>query len=314
MVETKDLKYKNWVMTWNGLESSEEEEYELVPRDILTRILCDLAEDFVFQEEKGLDSGRPHYQGALRTRIRVRKTTLLNLFKDGLSQLLRYKDIPASSEHIEKLIQQLSVSPMQGTWAQSVEYCTKSETAVGEPTASFSLKKYEGDDVNFLRFKERRYPWQDALIKEVLDEDEATIKASDGRSIIWIYDPHGSNGKSKLVKYLCINYIGTIKISFGSAGQLRSSVVSAGARECYFVDIPRTMGADDSLDNLIAVIEDVINGFVCTNFHGQYGQLLMTPPLVVVFSNIPAPRGMMSEDRWKAFRIDHVTKRLESQN
>lgn len=318
MVNAEELKYKSWVMTWNAHRDEAKHEwfpqdYELVPKDVLQRILLDLSEEFVFQEEVGESTGRPHYQGALRTRIRVRKKTLLRLFSDGLLQLLKYNDIPISSTHVEELIQQLTLSPMQGTWAQAVEYCTKGETAVGEPVASFIVEKYDGTDVNFLRQKEKRYPWQSSLLDQILTDDETNFKVADGRSIIWIWDPHGNSGKSKLVKYLCINYNSAIKVSFGTAGQLRSAVISAGSKTCYFIDMPRTLGADDSLDSLIAVVEDILNGFVCTNFHGQYSQLVMNPPIVVVFSNMTAPKGMLSEDRWKAFRIDHVTKKLESQ-
>jgi len=314
-METSELKYKNWVMTWNShaTTTNGEEEYELVPKDVMMKLLNDITEEYVFQEEKGEQTGRPHYQGALKTRIRVRKKTLLNLFSMGLSQFMTYSDIPIAQSHLESLIQQLTLSPMQGTWQQAVEYSTKKETAVGDPIASFSLKRYDGEDVNFLRDKEKRYPWQSSLMEEVFNVDETGIKISDGRSIIWIWDPIGNSGKSKLVKYICINYTNCIKICFGTAGQLRSAVISAGPKELYFIDMPRTLGSDDSLDSLISVIEDVLNGFVCTNFHGQYSQLIMTPPRVVVFSNQTAPLGMMSEDRWQPYRIDPKTKKLESQ-
>lgn len=307
MSNSSENKYKTWVMTWNSLDDG-----ELISESILKKILEDSTEEYVFQKEKGETGDRVHYQGTLRTRIRVRKSTLINMFALCLSNLLYYEDIPASPVHVGKLIQQLTFQPMAGTWQQSVEYCTKPETAIGEPVASFVLKKYDGSDVNFLKDKTRRYPWQNSLMAELFDETETSIKVADGRSLIWVYDAFGNSGKSKLVKYVCINNTNSIKVAFGTAGQLRSSVISAGPRDLYFIDMPRTLGDDDSIESLIAVLEDVLNGFVCTNFHGKYSQLVMTPPHIVVFSNQHPPLGMMSEDRWKSYRIDRVTKTLEA--
>lgn len=305
-MDSKELKYKNWVMTWNAMEDG-----TLVAPSVLKKILEDSTLDYVFQKEKGTTGDRMHYQGTFKTRIRVRKNTLLNMFALCLSNLLYYEDIPASPEHVAKLIQQLTFQPMAGTWEQSVEYCTKSETAEGEPVASFSIKNYDGSDVKFLSDKFRRYPWQNSLMEKLFDEAETSIKVADGRTVIWVYDPHGNSGKSKLVKYICITNTNCIKVAFGTAGQLRSSVISAGPRDIYFIDMPRTLGDDDSVHSLVAVLEDVLNGFVCTNFHGKYSQLVMSPPHVVVFSNQHPPLGMMSEDRWQSYRLDKVTKTLE---
>jgi len=306
MSNSSENKYKNWVMTWNALDDG-----ELIPESTLKKILEDSTEEYVFQKEKGEAGGRVHYQGTFRTRIRVRKNTLINMFALSLSNLLYYEEIPASPVHVGKLIQQLTFQPMAGTWEQSVEYCTKSESAVGEPVASFVIKNYDGSDVNFLKDRSRRYPWQNSIMERLFDETETSIKASDGRTIVWIQDAFGNCGKSKLVKYICINNTNCIKVAFGTAGQLRSSVISAGPRDIYFIDMPRTLGDDDSVDSLIAVLEDVLNGFVCTNFHGKYSQLVMSPPNVVVFSNQHPPLGMMSADRWLTYRIDNVTKTLE---
>ena len=114
----------------------------------------------------------------------------------------------------------------------------------------------------------------------------------------------------KFVKWVCVNRPNeATKISFGSTSQLRTAVIQAGERKCYFVDIPRTKGSEDKIENLLSVIEDMKVGFLTSNMYGKHTSLIMDPPHVVIFSNDPCPRQMMSEDRWKSFKID-LNKRL----
>jgi hypothetical protein len=163
---------------------------------------------------------------------------------------------------------------------------------------------YFGEDVKLLESNEQRFPWQNKLLETIFDIDKKKFLDPDDRTIIWIYDSKGCTGKSKFVKWMCVNHPEEVtKIIFGTSGQLRSSFISAGIKICYFLDIPRTKGNDDSIECIISAIEDLKNGHLVTNFYGKYKQLLMNPPHVIVFSNDKCPKELMSQDRWLKFEI-----------
>lgn len=272
-----DNKYNYWMFTIQAVKGS-----TLPGEQTVAKAIGRLTERYLFQLEKATSL---HYQGCCKTRIRKRKNTVVNEFSVEL-------DVPRSCIVIE---------PMQGTWEQAKLYCSKTETSISEPFTNDVT--YSRDDISVLDEKDRRYPWQNSIISELIDEATNIIKDADDRTIIWIQDSKGGNGKSKLVKWCCCNYDDIVKISFGTSSQLRSAIVSAGQRKAYFIDVPRTLGSDDSMASLMSSLEDLKNGFVTTSFYGQHKQLLLDPPHIVVFSNGICPSRMMSKDRWKEYLI-----------
>lgn len=287
--DTSTNKYRNWVFTWNA-DSND----ELPEVSKLDTFLKDDFELYVFQKEKGEETCRDHIQGCFRTKIRMRQGTLLKKF---------------DAYFPETDTKYLTINRMCGEWAENFVYCTKQETRVGdEYYCSMELRKYTGLDVKFLKEREARFPWQKELFKIIFNEDESSLKTPDDRKIVWVTDSKGNSGKSKLVKFLCFTYPDICKVSFGTAAQLRSGMIAAGQHKAYMIDIPRTLGEDDSLESLISVLEDIKNGFVVSNFYGQHNVLMMPPPHIICFSNMRAPRALMSEDRWEEYVIDTVTK------
>jgi hypothetical protein len=126
---------------------------------------------------------------------------------------------------------------------------------------------------------------------------------------MWIYDKHGNTGKSKFVKWFCMNHSKDVcKLTFGTTSQLRNSMISIGSRKVYFMDIPRTKGSEDSMSSLITLLEDLKNGFISGVMYGKYKSFMMSPPHIVIFSNMKCPTDMMSSDRWVLKEIDRKTK------
>ncbi|AXH74985.1 MAG: Rep [Cressdnaviricota sp.] len=291
-------KYRNWVFTWNAFLDPKDGSSVLPDSSSLKTFLEFHCEQFIYQKEKGEETSREHLQGAFRTKIRMRKSTLLNLFKQ--------EDFAKTNN----LVQYLTVERMCGTWTESLAYCSKKETSVGEPITSSNLWQYDGGDVNFLEDKEKRHPWQNQIINEIYEANEIDFKVPDDRSITWICDTKGNTGKSKFVKYLCSTNTDIVKITFGTAPQLRSAIISIGRKKVYIIDMPRTLADDDSIPSLISTLEDLKNGFVVSVFYGKYQQLLMEPPHVIIMSNQKCPTNMMSDDRWVKYGIDNDTKEL----
>lgn len=286
MVDSSGNKYKSWVFTIQAVKGS-----TLPGEQALARALTLLSEKYVFQLEKATSY---HYQGCCVTRIRKRQRTVLN-------ELVTELDVAKS---------QVTLSPMQGTWEQAKTYCTKSETSIGKVFTNEIL--YDGKDIKILEDPEKRFPWQNTVLDILFDSNTSNIKTADDRSILWIEDRLGASGKSKLIKYCCVHNDGIVKISFGTSSQLRSSIIAAGPRLIYFIDIPRTLGSDDSIHSLMSALEDLKNGFIVSSMYGRNETLLLNPPHIVVFTNKECPKQMMSADRWQVYCID-PDKRLAKQ-
>lgn len=287
MVDSSGNKYKSWVFTIQAVKGS-----TLPGEQSVVRALTLISEKYVFQLEKATSL---HYQGCCITRIRKRQRTVLN-------ELVAELDIQRA---------QVTLSPMQGTWEQAKAYCTKSETSLGPVFTNEVI--YSGKDIEVLDDPDRRYPWQNKIIDLLFDSSTSRIKDADDRSIVWITDAAGGTGKSKLVKWACVHYDNIVKISFGTSSQLRSAIIAAGPRQIYFVDIPRTLGSDDSIHSLMSALEDLKNGYIVSSMYGRNESLLLDPPHIVVFTNKDCPEQMMSKDRWKVYCID-PSKRLASKD
>jgi len=297
----KDNKYRLWVFTWNETPKTDRNLPAILPPvRFLQDFLRENCEDYIFQLEKGEDAGKFHYQGCFKTTNRVRHSTLLARFKQRFANM-----------QPEDMTVNLTIDRMMGTWAESASYCTKSETREGEIVSLKKISPYSGEDTQFLDDPEKRYPWQNFIFTKLFKGDKVSITPAGDREIYWIHDKAGNSGKSKFVKYLCTTSSDIVKVSFGTAAQLRSAIISIGAKAVYLIDMPRTLDYGDSIPALVSTLEDIKNGFVVSSFYGKHQQLLMDPPHVIVFSNQLCPVNMLSQDRWRNYEIDRKTKDLE---
>lgn len=264
---------------------------QLPTRESVIELFTQLCDEFVFQLEKAPSSGRYHWQCCLKLATRKRKMTLIN---DIVSGLCYQTSVP------------VQVQKMEGTWDQAVAYCTKTDTRVTEvePYISPSVTlPYKGSDIEFLSDRSNWYKWQEKLFNLLFSDPPKMLHTPNDRTIYWITDSQGNTGKSKFVKYCCYYNKACAKISFGNAGQLRSSIIHAGSKKCYFVDIPRTLGTDDSMNSIMSALEDTKNGYLTSSYYGESKILMMEPPHIVVISNRSCPKDKMSLDRWQVYYI-----------
>lgn len=275
----EDRKYRHWMFTWNE-ELNEEKLLEL---EAFLKTFCN---KYVFQEELGETTGRRHLQGYFETKIRKRHPTLISTFN------MKFGDVT-----------QLTIERMMGTQEEAREYCTKTETRVSRPRVFGFPTPYEASDLQIFNNSVNWYPWQESFMKLIFKND-LTLNDPDDRTILWIHDLMGNSGKSKLVKHICYNYSEeACKLSFGSSTQLRSACITAGPKKLYFIDVPRTLGKDDDMNDLISVIEDIKNGFIVSSMYGKHQQMMFDPPHIVVFANVFCPPHALSGDRLKTFTI-----------
>ena len=88
---------------------------------------------------------------------------------------------------------------------------------------------------------------------------------------------------------------------YGSASQLRSSVVNLGKKDVYVVDLARSKSKDDRQ-------EDLKSGLVTNVMYGSGKTLLMEPPHSIVSSNYILKYELVSEDRSDVSQITSSNK------
>lgn len=162
---------------------------------------------------------------------------------------------------------------------------------------------YKGKDVDLFGNIKNWFPWQKKLYKLIYGKNNCLLD-SDDRSIILIVDEEGNSGKSKFAKFLYLkNKDQIMLISEGSANQLRSAVVNAGAnKKLYIVDIPRTTNSE-STDALLNVLESLKNGLLSSHMYGRSdNSIIINPPTIIVFSNRYLSANL-SVDRWDSYSI-----------
>lgn len=280
-----DLKYKRFMLTVR-----ENDFLQLPSFEQMEDALTSMSDSYAFQLEVTPTTNKQHYQCCLETRIRKRISTLLT-------------DLQVRLE-LER--SQIQVQKMEGTWEQAVLYCTKDDTRhfAHRPVKSKNIKlTYSGKDLEVLDGGNNFYPWQRDLFNIIFQNFSFVIKSISSREVIWIEDLQGNSGKSLFVKWVCYNCKNATKVSFGSGSQLRASIVDEGIKSVYFIDVPRQLATDDSMQSIFSVIEDTKNGFIKSSMYGKSNVLFMDPPVVVIFSNFSCPTSKLSVDRWKIYAI-----------
>lgn len=242
-----------------------------------------LSKKFVYQLERGLDTGRIHYQCHLS---RKTKCTAANLARD-LRNLLGWTESGRYTIHV-------GVASSAGETALR-SYCMKKDATYragpwsDQPITEPICPEYKGEDI--LPTIELR-DWQRELVAELTDPDKYPAAGQ----VMWYYDQHGGKGKTSFLKYLAWHHKANV-LGYARAGDLAHNVVQAGARKIYAFDLVRTKPLDIGGGDLYSFLESLANGYVLDHKY-QGGVLRMFHPYVVVFSNQLPDFSNLSEDRW----------------
>lgn len=135
------------------------------------------------------------------------------------------------------------------------------------------------------------YKWQ----QDIVDIYETE---PDGRTVHWIYDEIGGNGKSSFCKYMFSKY-NVPTIQGGKLADVINIIFNCdiSQHKMLLIDVPREN------KNMIsyAAIECILNGMI-TNTKYETGTLVFNPPHIVVMCNY-MHRDVMSIDRWNVIII-----------
>ena len=264
--------------------------------------------DYVFQLERGAESGRYHFQGMFTIKGKDDKKSkgqLLNYFEEYAKVLLKTEG--------------LTVYPTRD--GESLKkYVTKSDTYIS-PHRYTNVILYREDDISLFNSEENIYEWQ----RDILDCIDRTLAGhSVSREINFIYDPKGNNGKSTFTKYLMVKKGAVMLPISANVDRLMAYACQQGPRQVYILDIPRALLSARRRDKqgnvidpmlnlqieLFSSLEMLKNGISTTSLWGgtKSDTLIMDPPYMVVFSNTMINPKLLSLDRWSCWQINSPTK------
>ena len=268
--------------------------------------------DYVFQLERGAESGRFHFQGMFTIKGKDDKKSkgqLLNYFEE---HLFRKSSVLLKTEG-------LTLYPTRD--GESLKkYVTKSDTYIS-PHRYTNVILYREDDISLFNSDKNIYEWQ----SHVLDCIDRTLSGhSVSREINFIYDPKGNNGKSTFTKYLMVKKGAVMLPISANVDRLMAYACQQGPRQVYILDIPRALLSARRRDKqgnvidpmlnlqieLFSSLEMLKNGVSTTSLWGgtKSETLIMDPPYIVVFSNTMINPKLLSMDRWSCYQINSETK------
>lgn len=272
---------KYWSMTWE----TNVKQKKLPNEEALLSFFDRIADECVFQYEKGAKKKKEHVQGTFTlSGRRQSKTSVLKLFE------LTFKNVGGLT--ISQVYDKVAIK----------SYVTKDE---GRTKGPFYGGKKEMYDKQMASCKLRE--WQKQLFKIITGPEQEALK---DRKVIWVQDSYGSTGKSWFAKWLRIGQKQLLVrgLPVSSVDRLSSAVNIINKTlkvDAYTIDLTRTQGVDQSYEDLFAQIEQIKNGYILDVMYGKYNEAIFKPPLVMIFTNREHKefKHYLSQDRWKVFVI-----------
>lgn len=261
--------------TWTNTDVEEEINEQ---KTYLIKTFKTLCNRYCFQLEKSTEEGRLHWQGRISFKNGKRKTEALKIFGDYI------KATTLRIEHDEE---------------KSEFYCLKEETRVSGP--------YTNKDVD------RKVPWDLEDITELRPwqfQAKALMDKRDKRHIDVLYCEHGNTGKSTFTKWLEWNEM-AVRLPFcNDFKDIMRMAYDVGEQKVYLIDIPRAI-TKERLFQMWGAIEELKSGF-CYDDRYEFKKRIFGNPNIWVFTNTMPDKSMLSNDRFRVWRIHPETLTLES--
>lgn len=238
--------------------------------------------NWVFQLEKGAQTGYLHFQGRCSFKVKRRNGKILNL-----------KDAHFSPTFTDTAI------------TQNFNYVIKEETRVEGPWSDKDTIEYV--PLQYRNKMETLKPFQTKVIE--------LAEKFDDRKINLIYCPNGNKGKSTLA-HLCRIYLGGIvlpplndadKLVFSCCNILMAKHIRKSVP--IFIDLPRAM-CKERLHGLYTAIEVIKAGWVYDT-RNHWKEWDFDSPSVWVFTNTEPDLNMVSLDRWNIWTINEEEDLVE---
>lgn len=242
---------------------------DLTSDDILAK-LSGIAKKFTFQLEEG-DSGYLHYQGRLSLIKKRRKFEALKLF--GVMPP-NYFEPTCNPEYItgDSFYQLKEDTKLEGPWSDTDE-------VVYVPR--------QIREINSLR------PFQQQIVDSLFDWDT--------RSINYVFDPVGNNGKSILIGWVRAHRLGRVLPPMNDCKDMMRMICDMPTSRSYIVDMPRCMNKE-KLFGFYSAIEMLKDGYAYDDRYA-FKEKIFDSPNVWIFGNNVPDTNLLSADRWKIWTI-----------
>lgn len=251
-------------------------------RIALEKIFKKYTKKWIYQAEVGEETKVPHFQGYCSTRQKTKYHILVKLFRMlGIKGSLHITPAVGNSESEA----QVAIS----------YYVMKEDTRVEGPWMDH--REYKGEDL----YPEHKMPqWQKyilSMLRRPLD-----VFGPEARYVNWLYDPPGSKGKTRFLKFL--NYHMDIPmIGAAKAADILYFVKEFPNKPAYTVNLTRTIGRETSMDDLYQAIECIQDGiFFAAKY--QSVRVSMSIPRVWVMGNRYPDVSALTKDRWIVWIFD----------
>lgn len=257
---------RGWCFTLNNYTENERKDIE--------QWLLPSAHQYIVGEEVG-EQGTPHLQGYV------------------------YVENKMSLKQMKAKIPRAHFEVAKDTPKQNRAYCSKD----GKFIEHWNPEK-ESPEQKLKKRKEhalKRYeniewkPWQADVLEKL-------SQPADDRTVYWVYDAKGGNGKSFLCKYLYLTR--NVIIADGKKdnifNQMNIKVNEQGLEpEIVMLDIPRCGQAYMNY----GVIEQIKNGLI---YSGKYegGDVIFDAPHIIIFANFEPDYAQFTSDRWNVINLD----------
>jgi hypothetical protein len=240
----------------------------------VTTFLRDWCKDWVFQLEKGDETGYLHYQGQVRL---IKKRRPCEIIKKWAPLLPGVHITPTSGEAFQK---------------RDFNYVMKADTRVDGPWSSKDeVKTMTKQLENFM--KHEMYPWQ----KKVAE----MAKPFDVRTIHIILDERDTRGKSRFAEWMEYFDHGYAIPPFTAMEDLMQCCMSISAKKCYLIDMPKGM-KKDKLAGFYAGIAALKDGVMYDKRYA-FKKRRIDCPNIFIFTNSIPDIDLLSADRWKILRV-----------
>lgn len=264
--------------TWNKTDDTVEAEFIDDPEKVGRAIKEQFFDArFVYQLERGTETGRLHYQGNIHfTKTKRRPLSVASALRPKLKGIFLSCDSTKGRE-------------------QANFYCMKNETKVAGPWYDDS---HVEEDWSYLQAPRG---WQLPLWRML------TAPAA-RRQMIWIWEEAGCTGKSEFGTYMEVHHK-VIKLGLSTAPDNLYAVseMTANRPNGFIFDVPRSVPKRFDWAEVYMSMEQIKDGnFLSTKYKPK--KVLYSHCMhIVVFSNQAPDYSALSADRWRVYKISGDT-------
>lgn len=233
--------------------------------------LKEVAKKYAFQQEKGEETGRLHFQGRISLKVKKRQPELIKILSNH--GWVKFHISITSNENRDNSF-----------------YVMKADTRVDGPFTDEN-EIYVPKDISKITALR---PWQSTLIERLNTYDERVIDI--------VFDEKGNIGKSTLTRYMML-FSGAELLPFcNDYKDIMRMAFDIGPKPIYLIDMPRAI-SKEKLFQFFSAIETLKSGY-CYDDRYNFKRRIFDRPRICIFTNTYPDTTLLSNDMWKIWSIN----------